>query len=147
MNNKNNRVSKIMKVNKKLWSFIFGCLIAASFVWLISFGKNAAVLEFFHQYPDFVIDYYALTVTAVATVGVTFIIIFIMNWIFNVCTSEHPFWLILPSVTFIFLTLFTSKLMLASMLSAAIPALTVLVFTAVIFRFLNVNRANNKKAT
>ena len=51
-----------MKVNKKLWSFIFGCLIASSFVWLISFGKSAVVIDFFHQYPDFVIDYYALMV-------------------------------------------------------------------------------------
>ncbi len=147
MNNKNNRDSNVMKVNKKLWSFIFGCLIATSFVWLISVGKNATVLTFFHQYPDFVIDYYSLMVTALATVIMTLVIVFIMNGIFSVCASEHPFWLILPSIAFVLLTLFTSKLMLAPMLSAAVPALTVLVFTAVIFRFLNINRANNKKAT
>ena len=43
-----------MNVNKKLWSFIFGCLIAASFVWLISLGKSFDVIEYFHQYPEFV---------------------------------------------------------------------------------------------
>lgn len=133
-----------MNVNKKLWSFIFGCLIASSFVWLISFGKSAAIIEFFHQYPDFVIDYYALMVTAISAAVVTLMTVYIMNKVFHVCTSEHPFWLTLPSVIFIFLTLFTSKLMLASMLSAAVPALSVLVITAVIFRLLNVSRIHNK---
>ena len=129
-----------MNVNKKLWSFIFGCLIVSSFVWLISFGKKVTIIEFFHQHPDFVIDYYALMITAIGAAVITLIIVFIMNKVFHVCTSEHPFWLTLPSITFIFSTLFTSKLMLAPMLFAAVPALSVLVITAVIFRLLNVNR-------
>lgn len=133
-----------MNVNKKLWSFIFGCLIAGSFVWIVSFGKNAAIIDFFHQYPDFVIDYYALMITALVAVVVTLCIVIIMNKVFRLCTSEHPFWLTLPSIIFILLTLSTSKLMLASMLSAAVPALAVLVITAVVYRLLSVNRMSNK---
>jgi arginine exporter protein ArgO len=66
-----------MNVNKKLWSFIFGCLIAASFVWLISLGKSAGVIEYFHQYPEFVIDYYALMITAIATACLTLFIVLV----------------------------------------------------------------------
>jgi len=127
-----------MNINKKLWSFIFGCFIAASFVWLISFGKSAKVIEYFHQYPDFVIDYYALMVTAIATTFLTLFAIFIMRFVFNLLPREHPFWLIIPSITFILLTTFASKLMLLSMLSAAVPALTILVLAAVIGRLMNI---------
>jgi len=129
-----------MNVNKKLWSFLFGCLIAGSFVWLISFGKNAPVLTFFQQYPDFIIDYYALMITAISAVIMTCVMIVLMSKVFHVCTSDHPFWLMLPSIIFVLLTLFASKLMLASMLSAAIPALSVLVSTAIIFRLVKVNK-------
>jgi len=100
-----------MNVNKKLWSFIFGCLIAASFVWLISLGKSAGVIEYFHQYPEFVIDYYALMITAIATACLTF---------------------------------FTSKLMVVSMLSTAIPALIILVAIAVIGRLMSISRLKNQ---
>jgi hypothetical protein len=127
-----------MNVNKKLWSFIFGCLIAASFVWLISFGKSATVIEYFHQYPEFVIDYYALMVTAIATTFLTLFIVFVMKFVFNLLPREHPFWLVIPSITFILLTTFASKLMLLSMLSAVVPALTILVLAAVIGRLMNI---------
>jgi hypothetical protein len=127
-----------MNVNKKLWSFIFGCLISGSFVWLISFGKSANVIEYFHKYPEFVIDYYALMVTAIATTFLTLFIIFIMKFAFNLLPREHPFWLIIPSVMFIFLTIFTSKLMFLSMLSAAVPALVVLVLAAIFGRLMNI---------
>lgn len=133
-----------MNVNKKLCSFVFGCLIAGTFVWLISFGKKAGVLDFFHQYPDFVIDYYAFAVTAFSAVISTLIIIMLMNKVFNVFVREHPFWISLPSIAFILLTLFTSKLMLTPILAASIPALTVLFITAVIGRLLNVSRAKDR---
>ena len=103
-----------MNVNKKLWSFIFGCLIAASFVWLISLGKSFDVIEYFHQYPEFVVDYYALMITAIATAFLTLFIVLIMKWVFNLLPREHPFWLILPSLTFVGLSFFTSKLMVVS---------------------------------
>lgn len=133
-----------MNVNKKLWSFIFGCLIAASFVWLISLGKSFDVIEYFHQYPEFVVDYYALMITAIATAFLTLFIVLIMKWVFNLLPREHPFWLILPSLTFVGLSFFTSKLMVVSILSAAIPALIVLVTVAVIGRLMSISRLKNE---
>ncbi len=129
-----------MQVNKKLWSFIFGCLIAGSFVWLISLGNNASVPEFLHPYPDFIIDYYAATVTAITATVLTLLMMVIMGKIFSVCVSEHPFWLALPSIMFVFLTLFASNLMLMSMLSAALPALFIMALTAITFRILHVKK-------
>lgn len=133
-----------MNVNKKLWSFIFGCLIAASFVWLISLGKSFDVIEYFHQYPEFVVDYYALMITAIATAFLTLFIVLIMKWVFNLLPREHPFWLILPSLTFVGLSFFTSKLMVVSILSAAIPALIVLVAVAVIGRLMSISRPKSE---
>ena len=131
-----------MNVNKKLWSFIFGCLIAASFVWLISLGKSFDVIEYFHQYPEFVVDYYALMITAIATAFLTLFIVLIMKWVFNLLPREHPFWLILPSLTFVGLSFFTSKLMVVSILSAAISALIVLV--AVIGRLMSISHPKSE---
>ncbi|WP_441002303.1 hypothetical protein [Pseudocolwellia agarivorans] len=133
-----------MNVNKKLWSFIFGCLIAASFVWLISLGKSFDVIEYFHQYPEFVVDYYALMNTAIATAFLTLFIVLIMKWVFNLLPREHPFWLILPSLTFVGLSFFTSKLMVVSILSAAIPALIVLVAVAVIGRLMSISHPKSE---
>lgn len=133
-----------MNVNKKLWSFIFGCLIAASFVWLISLGKSFDVIEYFHQYPEFVVDYYALMITAIATAFLTLFIVLIMKWVFNLLPREHPFWLILPSITFVGLSFFTSKLMVVSILSAAIPALIVLVAVAVIGRLMSISHPKSE---
>ncbi len=133
-----------MNVNKKLWSFIFGCLIAASFVWLLSLGKSFDVIEYFHQYPEFVVDYYALMITAIATAFLTLFIVLIMKWVFNLLPREHPFWLILPSLTFVGLSFFTSKLMVVSILSAAIPALIVLVAVAVIGRLMSISHPKSE---
>lgn len=133
-----------MNVNKKLWSFIFGCLIAASFVWLISLGKSFDVIEYFHQYPEFVVDYYALMITAIVTAFLTLFIVLIMKWVFNLLPREHPFWLILPSLTFVGLSFFTSKLMVVSILSAAIPALIVLVAVAVIGRLMSISHPKSE---
>ena len=133
-----------MNVNKKLWSFIFGCLIAASFVWLISLGKSFDVIEYFHQYPEFVVDYYALMITAIATAFLTLFIVLIRKWVFNLLPREHPFWLILPSITFVGLSFFTSKLMVVSILSAAIPALIVLVAVAVIGRLMSISHPKSE---
>jgi hypothetical protein len=134
-------------VNKKLWSFLFGSLIAGSFVWLISFGKTASVPTFLHPYPDFIIDYYPATVTAILAAIMTLFVMVVMGKVFKVCASEHPFWLVIPSIITVFITLFASKLMLASMLSAAIPALLIMVLTAITFRLLNVKRSTPAVST
>jgi len=129
-----------MNVNNKLWSFIFGCLIAGSFVWLISFGNKAFVPSFLHPYPDFIIDFYPAIVTAVMAIIVTLVVMIVMVKIFNVYVSEHPFWLVVPSITFIIITFFASSLMWLPMLSAVLPALFIMVLAAVICRLLSVKK-------
>lgn len=130
----------LMKVNKKLWSFIFGCLIAGSFVWLIGFGNTAFVPDFLQPYPDFIIGFYPFIITAIMATVVTLIAMVVMVKVFNVYASEHPFWLVIPSITFVIITFFASSLMLNSMLSAAVPALFIMVLTAVVCRLLSVKK-------
>ena len=129
-----------VKINKKLWSLIFGCLIAGSFVWLISFGNSAPAPDFLHSYPHFILDFYPAIITAVMASIITLTVMVLMAKSFSVCASDHPFWLIIPSVTFVGITFFASKLMLASMLSAALPALFIMGLTAVTFRLININK-------
>lgn len=129
-----------MNVNKKLWSFIFGCLIAGSFVWLISFGNKVFVPDFLHPYPDFIVDFYPALVTAIAAIIVTLVVMIVMAKVFNVYASEHPFWLAIPSITSIVITFFASSLMWGAMLSAALPALFIMVLTAVACRLLSVKK-------
>ena len=117
-------------VNKKLWSLNFGCMIAATFVWLVSFGVSAPILEFFYSYPSFLINYYAGAVTAFSAFVLTSVIIFIMCSFFKVCASEHTFWLILPSLVLIILAMLVRQSVLVTMLYAAFPAIIVIVFTA-----------------
>lgn len=124
----------MLKVNKKLWSFNFGSLIAFSFVWLVSFGNTAPVPEVLHPHPFFILDYYSGLVTAASAVMMTALIVIIMGKGFNLCASEHPFWLILPSICFIVITTLSAFELLSSMLFAVIPALLVMTITAIIFR-------------
>lgn len=121
-------------VNKKLWSLNFGCLIAGTFVWLVSFGVSAPILEFFYSYPYFILNYYAGAVTAFSAFVLTSVIIFIMCSYFKVCASEHTFWLMLPSLVLIILAMLVRQSVLVTMLYAAFPALIVILFAAVLRR-------------
>jgi hypothetical protein len=53
---------------------------------------------------------------------------------FNLCVSEHPFWLILPSIYFLILTTVSAFETLGAILYAAFPALLVMVITGVFTR-------------
>jgi hypothetical protein len=123
----------MVNINKKLWSFNFGCLIAGTFFWLISFGVSAPIFEVFYDYPNFILHYYSSAVTAFSAFLLTSVIIFIMGYFFNVCASEHTFWLILPSLGFIILAMLFSQSILITMLYAAFPAL-IAMFTIAIMR-------------
>lgn len=131
---KSEKLNNKFSFNKKLWSFNFGCLIAYSFMWLVGFGNSAPVPEVLHPHPLFILDYYSGLVTACAALMLTALTIIIMNKGFNLCTSEHPFWLVLPSMTFLALTTVSAFEMLSTILYAAIPALFLLCITAVIMR-------------
>jgi hypothetical protein len=124
----------VVNINKKLWSFNFGCLIAGTFVWLVSFGVSAPVFEVFHSYPDFILNYYSGTVTAFTAFMLTGLIILIMRSLFKVCASEHTFWLALPSLGFIALAMLVRQSVLITMLYAAFPALIVIIIAAMVRR-------------
>jgi len=117
-----------------LWSFNFGCLIAGSLVWLVSVGVKAPVPEVLYPHTDFVLDYYSGVVTAVATGMLTLLILIFMGKAFKLCTSDHTFWLVLPTLSFLALTLIASQSMLMSIAYAAIPAIMVISTSAVYCR-------------
>ena len=120
----------MLNLNKKLWSFNFGCIIASTFVWLVSFGISAPILEMFYEYPYFLLHYYAGTVTACSALLLTAVIIFIMRNFFKVCASEHTFWLVMPSLALVLLAMLVRQSVLITMLYAAFPALVVILTTA-----------------
>jgi len=121
-------------VNKKLWSFNFGCLIAFSFMWLVNIGHLAPVPEMLHPHPLFILDYYSGVVTALSALVLTGVAVVVMWKGLQICTSEHPFWLILPSITFIAFTTISAFEMVTTFLYAAIPALFVVTITALYYR-------------
>lgn len=120
----------MVNINKKLWSFNFGCIIASTFIWLVSFGISVPIFEMFYEYPHFLLHYYAGTVTAFSAILLTTLIIFIMRNFFKVCASEHTFWLIIPSLALVFLAMLVRQSILITMLYAAFPALIVILTAA-----------------
>jgi hypothetical protein len=132
----------LFEINKKLWSFNFGCLIAGSFVWLVSVGSKAPVPEVLYPHTNFVLDYYSGLVTAAATGGVTLVILIIMGKAFKLCTSEHTFWLVLPILSFLALTMIASQSMLISIAYAALPAMAIISTSAIYYRLIKMKRQN-----
>tara|TARA_R110000787_G_scaffold179397_4_gene291250 strand:+ start:29 stop:430 length:402 start_codon:yes stop_codon:yes gene_type:complete len=124
-------------VNKKLWSFNFGCLIAGLLVWLVQLGNLAPVPSMLHPHTEFILDYYPGTVTAMTASIVSLLLLVIMSKAFKLCASEHTFWLLLPTLCFITLTLLIAQFMLSAIMFAAIPTLFILMFSAIIFRLKN----------
>jgi hypothetical protein len=120
----------MFNVNKKLWSFNFGCLIAGSLVWLVHIGNLAPV----PSHTDFILDYYPGSVTALSASIVSILMLVFMHKGFKLCASEHTFWLLLPTLSFMTLTLLIGQFMLASIMYAAVPILIVLTFSAIVFR-------------
>lgn len=124
----------MFNVNKKLWSFNFGCLMAGSLVWLVHLGNSAPVPSILHPHTDFILDYYPGSVTAITATLVSLLLLVFMHKAFKICASEHTFWLLLPTLCFIGLSILLAQFMLASLMFAAIPTLIILMFSAVVFR-------------
>jgi hypothetical protein len=127
----------MFNINKKLWSFNFGCLIAGSLVWLVHVGNLAPVPSILHPHTDFILDYYSGSITALSAIIVTIFMLVFMHKAFKICASEHTFWLLLPTLCFLTLTLLIGQFMLVSVMFAAIPILIVLTFSAILFRLKN----------
>jgi ABC-type multidrug transport system permease subunit len=125
----------VFEVNKKLWSFNFGCLIAGSLIWLVHIGNLAPVPSILHPHTDFILDYYPGSVTAITASILSLVLLVFMHKGFKLCASEHTFWLLLPTLCFITLTLLIAQFMLPAIMFAAIPSLFILTFSAIVFRF------------
>ncbi|MGB1200633.1 MAG: hypothetical protein ACPG5R_03645 [Cognaticolwellia aestuarii] len=121
-------------VNKKLWSFNFGCLLAGSLVWLVQIGHLAPVPSILHPHTDFILDYYPGSVTAITASLVSLCLLVFMHKGFRLCASEHTFWLLLPMLCFICLTLLIAPYMLFTLMFAAMPILFILMLSALFFR-------------
>ncbi|GLX79306.1 hypothetical protein tinsulaeT_26460 [Thalassotalea insulae] len=133
------------QVNKKLWSFNFGCLLACSFLWLTGVADLVPVPEALHPYTDFILDYYPGVITALSALSLTLLVIWLMNYAFDICISEHTFWLLIPSVTLVVLTALSAFNSLFHVMSAAMPSILVLCAVAVFSRLSQQKLIFNKK--
>lgn len=127
----------MFKVNKKLWSFNFGCLIAGSLVWLVQIGQLAPVPQILHPHTDFVLDYYPGTITAIVAILLSFLVLMLMRKGFELCASEHTFWLLLPTHFFVVLSLLVAPFMFTTLMFAAVPIMCIVLSCAVVFRLKN----------
>ncbi|XQW85720.1 hypothetical protein ACOYR1_03010 [Thalassotalea piscium] len=124
----------MFRINKKLGSFVFGCIFAASYLWLVSLGGKSAFLDMLTPSTGYTLAHYSGVVTAGLAIVLSGVLLLLMNKGFNLSTSEHPFWLILPSIYLLALTTFSAFDSLVSILYAAIPCLVVLGVSAIIER-------------
>jgi hypothetical protein len=134
-------------INKKLWSFNFGCLIAGSFVWLVGLGATAPVPELLSAHPIFVLDYYSGLVTALFAMIFTTLLVGLMTRWLKICSSEHTFWLMLPSLSFVALTSLSAFNSLPEILFAALPSLLILLSASVLQRFLQQRKVTELQLT
>ncbi|WP_206483511.1 hypothetical protein [Thalassotalea sp. G2M2-11] len=138
-------IKKKSQVNKKLWSFNIGCLLAYAFLWLVNIGHLAPVPELLHAYPTFILDYYPSIFSSGCALIATLAALYLMNRGLNICASEHTFWLLLPSFSLIVLTGLSANERLTTMLISVLPSLTVLTLIAVFYRLSQQRVARIKK--
>lgn len=124
----------MFSVNKKFGSFVFGCIFAASYLWLVGLGSSASFLDMLATDTGHTLAHYSGFVTAGLAIILSSLLLILMKKGFNICTSDHPFWLALPSIYLLLLTTFSAFEMLNAMLYVAIPCLVILGGTAVIYR-------------
>ena len=123
-----------MNVNKKLWSFIFGCMLAASCLWLIEYSKNAPLFDSLSLYIALELHQYIYVVNIVLAIAITCIMLIIMAKAFKICSSEHTFWLILPALLLASITVLYAKELLPAILTVVLPSVIVASATASLIR-------------
>ena len=120
----------MLRLNKKLWSFNIGCLIAGSFIWLVGFSKTLPMLDVVLNTSTISIELYNLFVIAVSAFIISVIIITFMHKVLCIHSNEYTFWLVLPILSFLVLTSVVANMLMITMMSAAIPSLFVILFAA-----------------
>lgn len=123
-----------MNVNKKLWSFIFGCMLAASCLWLIEYSKNAPLFDSLSLYIAIELHQYIYVVNIVLAIVITCIMLITMAKAFKICSSEHTFWLILPALLLASITVLYAKELLPAILTVVLPSVIVASATASLIR-------------
>lgn len=127
-NNINITGNKLIKLNKKLWSFNIGCLITASFIGLVGASDVMPIPELLLSYTWFDITLFHILFIALISLAITTSLVMVMHYAMRIHSTEHTFWLVIPILTFlVFISVFANTLIL-SMLNAAIPSL-ILIFS------------------
>jgi len=126
--------SRAMNVNKKLWSFIFGCMLAASCLWLIEYSKEAPLFESMSTYITMDFHAYVFAVNIILAIIITCVMLIVMAKAFNICSSEHTFWLVLPALLLASITVLYAKELTPAMLTVILPSVIVASFVASFMR-------------
>ena len=116
----------MLNVNKKLWSFIIGIVMSVGFVWLVALANAIPVPAVLANTPESITLYFSELVTIVLSVIFTYVMIILMGQLFDLCPSDHPFWLLLPVCIFVLGLFVANHVLLTTLLCAALPALVLL---------------------
>lgn len=118
------------RLNKKLWSFNVGCFASGSFIWLAELSKELPVPHFVLSNSMISIGLYTSVVMFFSAALFTACLIAFMHKGLKVHSSEQTFWLVLPILSFLIMTAIVANVLVMTMMSAAIPALFVILVAA-----------------
>lgn len=118
------------RLNKKLWSFNVGCFASGSFIWLAELSTELPVPHFVLSNSLISISLYTSVVMFITAALFTLCLITFMHKGLKVHSSEHTFWLVLPILSFLIMTSIVANVLVITMMSAAIPALFVILVAA-----------------
>lgn len=120
----------MVKLNKKLWSFNTGCAIVGALIWLTSYVQNFPIPQFLSLNSPTSIAIYSTFILIVAVLFITAVILFLVKILLNIHCNDHTFWLVLPILCFLIFTAIMANILVFTMLSAAIPALLLILIKA-----------------
>lgn len=120
----------MVKLNKKLWSFNTGCTIVVALIWLTTYVKSLPIPELLSLNSPFSITIYTALALIISVLLVTAIILFLVKLLLNIACNDHTFWLILPILCFLVFTAVMANILVFTMLTAAIPALLLILIKA-----------------
>lgn len=120
----------MVNLNKKLWSFNTGCAIVGAIIWLTSYVKTFSIPHFLSLNSPTSITIYTTLVLVIAVLFSTAVILFLVKTLLNIHCNDHTFWLVLPILCFLIFTAVMANILVFTMLSAAIPALVLILIKA-----------------
>lgn len=112
--------------NKKLWSFIVGCILCSTYLWLVEIGLNAQVPTSLYGDAKFIVSLYPMLVTSSLAILLSIALVLFMPKLAKIRASDHLFWLIIPSLSFLCFSAATNHVLFLPMLSAALPTIAII---------------------